>query len=53
MRNTKIIGRIVALGVAALMLVTALTGCGGGEKNGQIATDGSTSMEKVTIFICS
>ena len=47
MRNTKIIGRIVALGVAALMLVTALTGCGGGEKNGKIATDGSTSMEKV------
>ena len=45
MKKRSIIGKFLTLGVAALMFVTALTGCGGGEKT--VATDGSTSMEKV------
>ncbi len=45
MKPRNIVGKIITSGVAALMLVTALTGCGGTEK--KVATDGSTSMEKV------
>ncbi len=45
MRSKNILGKIITLSVAALMLVTALTGCGSEEK--KVATDGSTSMEKV------
>ena len=45
MKKGRILGKIMAIGVAALMLVTALTGCGSEEKT--VATDGSTSMEKV------
>ncbi len=37
--------RIISLLTVAVMLVCALTGCGGGEKS--VSTDGSTSMEKV------
>ncbi len=45
MKTRKFVGKIVTLCMAVLMLVTALTGCGGAEKT--VATDGSTSMEKV------
>lgn len=37
--------KIIGLLTVAVMLVCALTGCGGGEKS--VSTDGSTSMEKV------
>lgn len=37
--------KIISLLTVAVMLVCALTGCGGGEKS--VSTDGSTSMEKV------
>ncbi len=45
MERKNILGKIAALGAASLMLITALTGCGTEEKS--VATDGSTSMEKV------
>lgn len=45
MKKKSVMEKFLTLGVAALMLVTALVGCGGGEKT--VATDGSTSMEKV------
>ena len=45
MRKKNIAAKIAAAGVAALMLATALTGCKSEEK--KVATDGSTSMEKV------
>lgn len=44
-KNQKIVGKIVTLCMTALMLVIALAGCSGAEK--KVATDGSTSMEKV------
>lgn len=56
MKTRNIAQKIAALGAAALMLVTALTGCGGettggtegtAAVTGKVATDGSTSMEKV------
>ncbi|MDO5123377.1 MAG: phosphate ABC transporter substrate-binding protein [Eubacteriales bacterium] len=45
MKKRNIIGRITALCLASLMLVMAMAGCTGEEK--KVATDGSTSMEKV------
>ena len=48
MRKKNIAAKIAAAGVAALMLVTALTSCQSEEK--KVATDGSTSMEKVIAF---
>ena len=47
MKKRKILGKIVTLSMAALMLVTVLTGCGSKKIEGNVATDGSTSMEKV------
>lgn len=45
MKMKKIAVKILTLGVAAVMLTAALAGCGSEEKT--VATDGSTSMEKV------
>ncbi len=45
MKSRNIVGKIITVCVVTLMLITALTGCGGAEK--KVATDGSTSMEKV------
>lgn len=47
MKKRKILGKIMTLSMAALMLVTVLTGCGSKKIEGNVATDGSTSMEKV------
>ncbi|MEE1186898.1 MAG: phosphate ABC transporter substrate-binding protein [Acutalibacteraceae bacterium] len=62
MKTKNIVTRIAALGVAGLMLVASLTGCGSKKEGanvssdstssvqkleGKVATDGSTSMEKV------
>ena len=47
MKKKNILGKIVTLGVASLMFVTSLTGCGEKAMSGKVATDGSTSMEKV------
>ena len=47
MKKRKILGKIMTLSMAALMLVTVLTGCGSKKIEGNAATDGSTSMEKV------
>lgn len=38
---------VVSLAVATLLAVTSLTGCGSSKLSGTVATDGSTSMEKV------
>ena len=45
MKAKNLFGRILTLGAAVVLLVTLLAGCGGEEK--KVATDGSTSMEKV------
>ncbi len=45
MKKRNVLKKVLCLGVAALMMVCALTGCGSEEKS--VATDGSTSMEKV------
>ena len=45
MKKKNILGRILTLSVTVLMLVSVLGGCGSKEKT--VATDGSTSMEKV------
>ena len=42
----KTIKKIGAIALTAVMAVTALTGCGK-KLSGTVATDGSTSMEKV------
>lgn len=47
MKKKNILGKILTLGVASLMFITALTGCSEKEMSGKVATDGSTSMEKV------
>ncbi len=44
MKTKSLLWKILGVGVAALMMTTALTGCGAEKK---VATDGSTSMEKV------
>lgn len=46
MKKRNIAVKIMALGAAALMFVLTLAGCGGAEEK-KVATDGSTSMEKV------
>lgn len=38
---------VVSLAVATILALTSLTGCGNSRLSGTIATDGSTSMEKV------
>ena len=38
---------VVSLAVAAILALTSLTGCGNSRLSGTVATDGSTSMEKV------
>lgn len=45
MKTRNFAGKMAALGAAALMIVTMPAGCGAEEKT--VATDGSTSMEKV------
>ncbi len=45
MKRKTILGKIVILSVSALMLVMTTAGCSGNEQ--RVATDGSTSMEKV------
>ncbi len=47
MKKSKFVGKIVTLGVAAMMLVSMTTGCGNNNGEKKVATDGSTSMEKV------
>ena len=49
MKMKKIAVKILTLGVAAVMLTAALAGCGSEEKT--VATDGSTSMEKVIGYL--
>ena len=38
---------VVSLAVATILALTSLTGCGNSKLSGTVATDGSTSMEKV------
>lgn len=38
---------VVSLAVATILALTSLTGCGNSRLSGTVATDGSTSMEKV------
>ena len=38
---------MITMMLAALLAISMLTGCGGSEEAGSVATDGSTSMEKV------
>ncbi len=45
MKTRKLFGKILTVCLVALMLTGALIGCGSTEK--KVATDGSTSMEKV------
>ncbi|MBR5284829.1 MAG: phosphate ABC transporter substrate-binding protein [Clostridia bacterium] len=39
--------KMITMMLAALLAISMLTGCGGSEEAGSVATDGSTSMEKV------
>ena len=39
--------KMITMLMVAVMAISVLTGCGGAEPSGTVATDGSTSMEKV------